>query len=110
MRYHARRYGALQLSIDRSLPEIRSRAPAPPENCVREALRVKKFMAEHPDETCLSAADKLNLNRKRIAKLLTIANQLPSNLITELADCNDPRTLRQMNVKRLYNIAQSQKN
>lgn len=66
---------------------------------------MKEFMAAHPDETFLSAAPKLNLHRKRISKLLTIANQLPSNLITELANCNDPKTLRQMNVKHLFQMS-----
>ena len=61
-------------------------------------------MAAHPDETCLSAAPKLNLPRKRISKLLTIADQLDPNLITELANCNDPKILRQMNVKHLLNL------
>ena len=103
--YHARRYGVLQASIDQALPEIRSRAPAPPKNFVLEAIRVKDFMTAHPDETCQSAAPKLNLHRKRISKFLAIANNLPANLITKLANCNDPKTLRQMTLNRLLDLS-----
>lgn len=105
--FHRRRYGNLQASLDIPLPEIPSNEPAPPINVIQEALRVKDFMAAHPDETCLSAAPKLNLPRKRISKLLTIANSLPANLITELANCNDPKTLRQMHVKHLLLLSKS---
>lgn len=102
--YHARRYGVLQASIDQQLPEIRPRS-APPKNFVLEAIRVKEFMTAHPNETCQSAAPKLNLHRKRISKFLTIANNLPANLITKLANCNDPKTLRQMTINRLLDLS-----
>jgi hypothetical protein len=104
--FHARRYGALQASIGQPLPEIIPRS-APPQNFVREAIRVKAFMDAHPDETCLSASPELNLHRKRISKFLTIANNLPANLITELTDCNDPKTLRKMTVNRLLDLAKT---
>ena len=68
---------------------------------------MKEFMAAHPDETCQSAAPKLNIHRKRIAKFLMIANNLPANLITELANCNDPKKLRQMSLNRLLHLSQS---
>ena len=106
MSFHRRRYGVLQASIGLPLPEIRPRS-APPKNFVLEAIRVKEFMDTHPEETCLSAASKLNLHRKRISKFLTIANNLPKNLITELADCNDPKKLRQMTVNRLLALTQT---
>jgi hypothetical protein len=64
-------------------------------------------MLANPDETCLSAAPKLNIHRKRISKFLTIANNLPENLITKLVDCNDPKTLRQMTINRLLNLAKA---
>jgi hypothetical protein len=67
-------------------------------------------MDANPEETCLSAAAKLNLHRKRISKLLMIANQLDPNLITELANCNDPKIIRQMNVKHLFYISKNQHN
>ncbi|MBL8012412.1 MAG: recombinase family protein [Candidatus Omnitrophica bacterium] len=104
--FHRRRYGKLEASLDQPLPEIKQ--PDPPINVINQSLWVKDFMAAHPDETCLSAASKLNIPRKRISKLLTIANQLPSNLITELANCNDPKTLRKMNVRELYTLAKKQ--
>jgi len=102
--FQRRRYGKLQASLDIPLPQIPSKDPAPPINIVHEALRVKTFMEANPDETCLSAAGKLNLHRKRISKLLTIAETLPQNLITKLANCNDPKILRQMQIKHLLNL------
>ena len=102
--FHRRRYGVLQASIGLPLPKIQPRS-APPKNFILEAIRVKEFMAAHPDETCQSAASKLNLHRKRISKLLMIANNLPANLITKLADCNDPKTLRQMTINRLLDLS-----
>ena len=48
-------------------------------NIIRETLRVKAYMDANPDETCLSATTELNLHRKRISKLLTIAETLPAN-------------------------------
>lgn len=104
--FHRRRYGKLEASLDQPFPEIKQ--PDPPQNVIYEALRVKEFMAAHPDETFLSAAPKLNLHRKRISKLLTIANQLDPNLITKLANCSDPKTLRQMNVKELLRLTKHQ--
>ena len=105
--FHKRRYGKLEASFDRPLPQMKTREPGPPPNIIAEVLRVNAFMAAHPDETCLSAAVKLNLPRKRISKLLTIAETLPPNLITELINCNDPKTLRQMNVKHLLRLTQN---
>jgi hypothetical protein len=58
-------------------------------------------MQANPNETCLSAAMKLNIHRKRISKLLTIANNLPENFITELV----PKTLCQMTLNRLFDLA-----
>lgn len=101
--FYRRRYGLLQSPIGIPLPEIIPRS-APPKNFVLEALRVKEFMNVHPEETCLSAASELNLHRKRISEFLTIANNLPTNLITELANCNAPKILRKMTVKRLLNL------
>ena len=102
--FHRRRYGVLQASIGLPLPKIQPRS-APPKNFILEAIRVKEFMAAHPDETCQSAAPRLNLHRKRIAKFLTIANNLPENIITKLADCNDPKILRQMTINRLLDLS-----
>ena len=104
--FHRRRYGNLQSSLDIPLPEIPNDDPAPPINVIREALRVKDFMAAHPDETCLFAAAKLNLPRKRISKLITIANNLPPDYIEKIQNCNDPKILRQLNVKHLLRLAQ----
>ncbi len=105
--FYRRRYGKLEASLDCALPQKPIKEPDPPPNIINEAIRVKDFMAAHPDETCLSAAAKLNLPRKRISKLLTIANNLPPNLITELANCSNPKILRQMHVKHLLRLAQT---
>jgi hypothetical protein len=43
------------------------------------ALRAKKDMATHPDETCPSAAAQLNLNRKRASKLLLVIRRIPQS-------------------------------
>ena len=102
--FHRRRYGVLQASIGLPLSKIQPRS-APPKNFILEAIRVKEFMSAHPEETCQSAAAKLNVHRKRIAKFLMIANNLPKNLITELANCNNPKTLRQMTINRLLNLS-----
>jgi hypothetical protein len=101
--FHARRYRGLEASFDLPLPEIHPRS-APPKNFVLEAIRVKNYMDAYPGETCLSAASKLNLHRKRISKFLIIANNLPENLITELTNCNDPKILRRMSINRLLNL------
>ena len=79
--FHRRRYGKLEASLDIPLPEIPSNEPTIPINVIHEALEVKAYMDAHPDETYLSAAPKLNIPRKRISKLLTIVNTLPSDYI-----------------------------
>jgi plasmid maintenance system antidote protein VapI len=104
--FYRRRYGKLQASIGIPLPKLRE--PATPQNFVLEAIRVKEFMTANPEETYLSAAPKLNLHRKRIAKFIQIADNLPKDIITKLANCNDPKILRQMSVQRLYSLAQPQ--
>lgn len=105
--YHSTAEGMANSRLLSTCPSLKrgSKNPITPINIIRGALRVKEFMVAHPDETCLSATAKLNLHRKRISKLLTIANQLPANLIEELANCHDPKTLHQMNVKHLLELA-----
>lgn len=69
-------------------------------------MTVKSYMTEHPDENCLSASAKINVHRKRIAKLMTILDNLPKEFIEKHKDCNDPSILHRMSVKPLYQIAQ----
>jgi len=103
--FHRRRYGKLEALLDLPFPQKPIKEPDPPINVIREALRVKDFMAAHPDETYLSAAAKLNLHRKRISKFLTIANFLPPNYIKTIHNCTDSRILCQLSVNRLLHIA-----
>ncbi len=100
--FHRRRTTRLEVSIDDPFPE--KPRPKPPVNVIQQALAVREFMLANPNETCLSTALKLNIHRKRISKFLTIANNLPENLITELVDCNDPKTLRQMTLSHLLDL------
>jgi hypothetical protein len=44
-------------------------------------------MTEHPDETCLSASAKINIHHKRIAKLMTILDNLPKEFIEKYKEC-----------------------
>ncbi|MBF0571169.1 MAG: hypothetical protein HQL12_04790 [Candidatus Omnitrophica bacterium] len=105
MAFHRRKTTCLEVSLD--MPFIEKNKPAPPVNIVQQALVVRDYMAQNPDATPFSAAPKLNLHRKRIAKLLKIAENLPANLITELTNCNDPQTLRQMSINRLLNLSEN---
>ena len=103
MKLHRRKTTRLEVDID--MPFLEKRLPPPPINVVQQAIEIQTYMRSNPDATPFSAAPKLNLPRKRISRLLTIANNLPANLITELANCNDPKTLREMHVKRLLRLA-----
>jgi hypothetical protein len=58
----------------------------------------------HPEETCLSASRTLNLHRKRIARLLKVADALPPEFIEKAKETSDPKVLHQMSIKRLLRI------
>jgi hypothetical protein len=101
--FHRRRYGRLQASLDLPFPE---RPPKPaPINVGHQAAMVKSFMTDNPEETCLSASAKLNIHRKRIAKLLKIADTLPAYFIKKISDCNTHSLLYRLNVNHLFYIA-----
>ena len=87
------------------LPFPQEEQPEPPVNIILQALEVKAYMRAHPDETCLSAAEKLNLNRRRISRLLQFIDILPQRFIKEAKNYTDPRVLRALNVKTLSHIA-----
>lgn len=78
--------------------------PKPPVNVIQQALMVRAFMLANPDETYLSAGVKLNIHRKRIAKLLRLIDALPADLIKQVSGCTDPKALRKMSVRRLLKI------
>ena len=67
---------------------------------------VQAFMLANPDETCLSAASKLNIHRKRIAKLLRLIDALPADFIEKAKGYADPKVLRKMSIRRLLEIAE----
>jgi len=81
------------------------RRPTPPINVIQQAMVVRAFMQSNPDATPFSAAPKLKLNRKRISRLLKIAEAIPDQYIEKIKNCNDPVTLRQLNVRRLLRIS-----
>lgn len=101
--FHRRRYGRLEASLDLPLPE---KPPKPAAvNVARQAAMVKNFMTANPDETCLSAAAKLNINRRRIAKLIKIIDTLPAHFIEKLSNCNNNSILHRLNANHLFYIA-----
>gem|GEM_PF-6980768 len=93
------------MSID--LPFPAERRPDSPVNVIRQALTVRSFMLANPNETYFSAAPKLKLNRKRIAKLLRLLDALPTDFIEKAKEYTDPKVLHKMSVKRLLEIANS---
>jgi len=61
-------------------------------------------MQANPSETCLSASRKINIHRKRIAKLLQIIEALPPDFIERVKEYTDPKILHQMSANRLFQI------
>jgi hypothetical protein len=101
--FHHRRRGKLEASLDLPLPE---KPPKPaPVNVACQAAMVKNFMTANPDETCLSAAAKLNINRRRIAKLIKIIDTLPQHFIEKISNCNNRSLLHRLNANHLFYIA-----
>jgi hypothetical protein len=103
MNFHRRRTVQLEVKLDQPFPEPPPKTP--PINILQQALTVKSYMTDHPDETCLSASAKINVHRKRITKLMTILNNLPKEFIEKYKECDDPKILYRMSVKPLYQIA-----
>ena len=58
-------------------------------------------MKANPHETCLSASKTLKLHRKRIAKLIQIANTLPPDFLKKAKDYTNPKTLHRMSMNKL---------
>ena len=102
--FHKRRRERLEMSLDE--PFAAERQPAPPVNVIQQALLVKAYMRANPEESCLSAAFKLNLNRKRIAKLLQIVDMLPKSFVKKAKNYTDPVILRRMSAGALSDILQ----
>ncbi len=97
--FHRRRTTRLEVSIDDPFPE--KPRPKPPVNVIQQALMVRAFMHANPDENYLSAAPKLNIHRKRIAKLLRLIENLPDDFIEQTKECRDEKMLHKMSVERL---------
>jgi hypothetical protein len=100
--FYRRRKARLEVSLD--LPFPMERRPVPPVNVIQQALQVKAHMTANPHETCLSASKTLNLHRKRIARLLKLADALPPDFIEKAKEANDPKMLHQMSINRLLRI------
>jgi len=103
MNFYRRKTTRLEVSI--RMPFVEKRKPAPPVNVIQQALTVRSFMQSNPDETHFSAASKLNLNRRRISRLLKIADSLPFQYTETLKNCNDSVVLRRLNVRCLFKVA-----
>ncbi len=101
--FYRRRKARLEVSLD--LPFHAERRPAPPVNIIQQALQVKAYMQANPHETCLSAAKTLKIHRKRIAKLLQIISALPPDFIEKAKKYTDTKTLCQMSVSRMLQMA-----
>ncbi len=103
VKFHSRRGKAVMYSLDLPLPEKKRRIPRTPTNIVQEALRIKDYMATK--KNCSKAAKELKIFRRRIPKLLTIANNLPADFIERMTTCTDPKILKKFKLCRLYRIA-----
>jgi hypothetical protein len=103
MKFHRRRTVQLEVKLDQPFPEPPPKTP--PVNILKQAMMVKSYMTDHPNENCLSASLKINVHRKRIAKLMTILDNLPKEFIEKYKECDDPQILHRMSVKPLYQIA-----
>ena len=58
-------------------------------------------MKANPQETYLSASEIPGLPRKRIAKLVKIANTLPTEFIKKAKDYKNPEVLHKMSINKL---------
>jgi len=103
--FYRRRKVRLEVSLD--LPFPKEKHPTPPINVIQQALQVKAYMQANPHETCLSASKTLNIHRKRIARLLKLADTLPTDFIEKAKNYKDPKILHQMSIKGLLRITNS---
>ena len=104
MSFHRRRTTRLEVAIRQ--PFIEKTPPPPPVNIIHQALTARSFMQANPDATPFSAASKLNLHRKRIAKLLQIVDMLPKSFVKEAKNYTDPAILRRMSAGALSDVLQ----
>jgi len=94
----------LEVSLDLPFPDKPQRKRKPPVNLIQQALNIKAHMAIHPGQTYRSAAMELNIDRKRISKLIAIMETLPPAFIEQFKDCDDPKILHRLSVQRLSRI------
>ena len=85
---HKRRGRKLALSIDLPFP---SNAPAAikRKNIIKEALKVKVYMNEHPESSYSTVAYEFKVSRARICQLMKIIDTLPGDFIEEIKNCED---------------------
>lgn len=93
----------LEVSLDLPFPEPPLKKD--PINILQQGIMVKSYMEQNPHETCLSASQKINVHRKRIARLIEIMEKLPKEFIDKYRLCDDPSILHRMAVKPLFQIA-----
>ena len=83
--------------------------PVPPRpvyrNIIREALNVKDFLTENPQNTYTDAGQHFNLTRARISQLMKIVHELPAPFIKKMRSCDDQDALRAFSGKTLLKIA-----
>ena len=75
-------------------------------NIIYEGLKLQSFINNGPSKlTWARARKELNISESKLAHLLKIVNNLPSDFIENMKSCNDPRMLKIFTGRRLLKIS-----
>jgi len=105
--FYRRRRKRVEISIGEPFPEPVPKPVKHPKNIARFALDVRNYLVSNPGASYSDAAAHFKVTRPRISQLLRIANNLPADLLKQLAETNDPYLLKRYSGKRLLAIASS---
>jgi len=93
------------INLGQPFPKELERPQPVYKNIVIEALKVHAFLTEAPSRTQTDAGQHFNVTRARISQLTSIVNNLPSDFIESMRQCDDRRMLKTFSGKRLLKIA-----
>jgi len=104
-RYRGR---AIQIVLGDPLPK----KPEPPKplykNIVSQAVNVRSYLNENSQRSYLHASQRFRMTRARVSQLMKIVNNLPSDFISQMTECQDQNLIHRFSGKTLLRIASLQ--
>jgi hypothetical protein len=101
---HRYRGRAIQIVFGDPLPEKHQPAKPLYKNIIAQAVRIRHFLTEDAQRSYLHASQEFRITRARVSQLMKIVDNLPSDFIAQMAECQDQRLIGRFSGKTLHRI------